>query len=274
MPRPQHESTTPLAKALRTLRNDAKLTSVEAARRAGVSQTTISRYEVGRTVPSPAAVQDLCRIYGAPPETRRELVSLAEATHGGNVAADLVRKRGGWQMQERVMRAEQAATTITGWHPNVIDGTCQTRAYASALFRGEDENTKRTVDARMERQELLRSGRHWRIAYTEGGLLWCMGSPAVMVEQLDTLIELSGLPNVELGVVPRGTPARVSAKHAFTIYDQAAVHFGTIHETLFVSNHAYVQQYLEVWERLLPLIAWGDDARAVFARVRDFYSTL
>ncbi|MGH3450750.1 MAG: helix-turn-helix domain-containing protein [Haloechinothrix sp.] len=276
--RPQHEPTTPLGKALRALRNDAKLGGVDVAKRAGISQTVLSRYELGERVPEPAIVKTLCRIYGAPADTRRELVALADATFGGNVSFDVVRKRGAWQMQERVARAERAASTIIGWRPAVLDGLCQTRAYARAMFPDNFgltvEDIERTVDARMARQDVLRSGREFRIAHAEGALMWCMGSPAVMVEQLDHLLTLSHLPNVELGTVPYNVAARVPPLHNFTIYDRSAVHFGTGHETHFVAEYADVKRYLEYWTEYEPLIVWGEKARAVFRRVRGLFATL
>lgn len=269
--------TTPLGKALRALRNDANISSTEAAREVGISQAALSRYEVGARVPGPEIVKTLCRVYQAPAETGRELVALAEATHGGNVAADVVSKRGGWQMQERVAKVEQSAELITAWNPSYIDGDCQTRAYARALFRDgslSPKDIERTVDARMERQALLRSGRRFRIVHTEGALMWCMGSPAVMVEQMARLLEISQLPDVEIGVVPHTTPARVPPLHNFAIYDRSSVSFGTGHMTLFVAEHAHVKRYLDYWDEFERLVSWGDDARAVIQRMRTLFAAL
>lgn len=126
--------TTPLGKALRALRSDANVSSTEAAREAGISQPALSRYETGARVPDPASVKALCRVCRVSDETRRELVALADATHGGNVAADVVTRRGGWQMQERVTKVEQSAELIRAWNPSYVEGDCQTRAYARACF--------------------------------------------------------------------------------------------------------------------------------------------
>lgn len=269
--------TTPLGKALRALRNDATIASTEAARAVGISQPALSRYERGERTPDPETVQELCELYRATPKVRRELVALAEATHGGNVAADVVTKRGGWQMQERVTKVEQSAELIRAWNPSYIDGDCQTRAYARALFREgymSPENIERTVDARMQRQELLHSGRQFRIVHTEGALMWCMGSPAVMVEQMDRLLEIADLPHVEIGVVPHSTPARVPPLHNFAVYDSSTVSFGTGHMTLFVAEHAHVKRYLDYWDEYEPLVSWGHGARAAIERVRGLFAAL
>ena len=276
MTRRATEPTTPLGKALRALRNDSGLTGKEAAAAADISQSMLSRYEIGEQVPTPHTIRSLCRVYRAPADERRQLLALAAATTEGSVDAAAVRKRGGWQMQERVSRAEQAAATITTWCPSWVDGLTQTADYARALF-GEDYldpgDVDRAVAARVERQEVLRqSGRRFRIAHTEGALMWCMGSPAVMVDQLDRLIELSHLPDVSLGVVPFGTAATVPPMHQFTIFDKSSVHFGTGHRTEFVADHRHVSRYLDYWTEFEPLIRWGDEAREVFARVRAWYA--
>lgn len=202
---------------------------------------------------------------------------MADATQG-SVDAAAVRRRGGWQMQERTAAAAESAQTITAWKPAYIDGDCQTRAYAKAMFDALDwpsENVERTVDARMERQRIMLDGqRRHIIAHSEGALLWNLGGPAVMVEQMDKLIELSRLPNVELGVVPYTVAAGVPPYHNFTIFDRASVHFGSIHRTEFVSDYRYVAEYMRYWEAFRPLIRWGDEARKVFERVRALYAAL
>lgn len=222
-------------------------------------------------------VRGLCRAYDAPAEARHELIRLAAAAQDGSVDAAEVRKRGGWQMQDRVAVAEEAAAEIRCWHCASICGDCQTRAYATALF-GEDylppQDVKKTVDHRLQRQQLLRSGRRFRIVHTEGALMWCMGSPAVMVEQLEKLLQIGQLPDVQVGLVPFGTPANVPPMHDYTVLDRSAVHFGTNHRTEFITNRRYVSRYLEHWDELQPLIVWGEPALEAIDRVRDRYSSL
>lgn len=180
-------------------------------------------------------------------------------------------------MQDRVADAEESAAEIRWWHCAAVCGDCQTRAYATALF-GEDylspEDVQRTVDGRLQRQKLLRSGRRYRIVHTEGALMWCMGSPAVMVEQVDKLLEIAQLPDVELGMVPFGTPATVPPMHDYAIFDRSTVHLGTNHRTEFITNRRYVSRYLEHWNELQPLIHWGDEAKEVIERVRERYAAL
>lgn len=229
-------------------------------------------------MPSPDTVRALCKLYKAPADVRRELVELAEATHGGNITADSVRNEGGWQMQRRVGLVERSATSITSWNCTRVDGICQTADYTRSLF-GEDylsaEDLERTVAERQQRQDALTEpGRTWRIVHTESALSWCIGSPAVMVAQMDRLVKLASLPGVQLGGVPFGTAATVPALHDFTIYNDSTVHYGTGHLTLFLSEQAYVRRYQDYWSEFEPLIVWGDAALDMVERVRARYAAL
>jgi len=128
------EPTNKLSARLRQLRKDAGLSGVEAARRAGLSQSKISRTETGAYMPTPEQVQDLCRAYHASPADRRELVEMARELREDRIAAHLVLERGGWWLQERIGRIEQIAGRIRSFTPTVVQGLAQTREYARALF--------------------------------------------------------------------------------------------------------------------------------------------
>jgi hypothetical protein len=58
------------------------------------------------------------------------------------------------------------------------------------------------VAARLARQKILDTDREFHFVLTEGTLRWHVGSPRVMVGQVEHLAELLGLPNVRLGIVP------------------------------------------------------------------------
>lgn len=65
--------TVELAATLRRLRHEAGLSGIEAARRAGLSQPTVSRLDTGRRVHTPEEVTALCKAYRAPIDVRRAL---------------------------------------------------------------------------------------------------------------------------------------------------------------------------------------------------------
>jgi transcriptional regulator with XRE-family HTH domain len=104
---------------------------------------------------------------------------------------------------------ENKATTITQFEYRAVPGLHQTRDYARATFRAgkpyaTQEVIEKDVDARMERQDVLRRGdppRVWTVI-GEGGLRQVVGSVPVTVAQIDHLLEVSEGPNVVLQVLP------------------------------------------------------------------------
>lgn len=179
-------------------------------------------------------------------------------------------------MQEKIGRLEESSSDVVEVYPTVMPGLVQTPAYAAALFGDSVPAAERDriVQARMSRKWVLTSERSFTFALTEGALRWCMGSPAVMVDQLGSLAELSQRPNVSVGVVPFGTPANVSVLHPWVMYDERMVVVGTIEATAFIAQPDAIAAYRERWEEIKPLFAWGDEARAVIEQVRADFAAL
>lgn len=266
----------PLSQALRTLREEARLSGAEAARRAGITQSKVSRAETGVFVPTEDDVKKLCRVYGAPPAIQRQLTQMTRDLREGSTPARVILQRGGWWMQQRIGKLETAAAQIRTFTPAVIIGLLQTRAYAQALF-GESltpSDLDRTVSARLERQHILTTGRQFVFLMAEGALRWNMGGAHIMAEQLDHLIEASKLANVKIGVIPWTTPAHVPALHGFTLYDSRAVLLGTQTATAIITDRRNVTDYEAHWNELEPLAEWEDAARTVIARAAADYRSI
>lgn len=269
-------TTNPLSQSLRALRAEAGLSQAEAASRAGLTQAKVSRAETGSFLPTVKNVISLCRVYGAPADTERELAQMTRELREASTPARVVLQRGGWRMQQRIGSLETAAERIRTFTPAVIIGLLQTRAYISALFGGSlpPADLERTVEARLERQRILRTGRQFTFLMAEGALRWNMGGAHVMAGQLDHLIEVSRQPNVKIGVIPWTTPATVPALHGFTIYDRRAVLLGTQTATAIITDRRNVADYEAHWGELEPLAGWGDAARSVIARAAADYRSL
>lgn len=266
----------PLSATLRRLRKEAGLSGTEAAHRAGLSQSKISRVETGAFMPTEDQVRALCRVYDAPADVRRELIQLIRDLRAETTSARVVLQRGGWSMQRRIGQFEAASEHVRSFSPTVIIGLLQSRAYIRELFGDslpEDERDA-TVAARLDRQRLLNSDRRFDFILTEGALRWNMGGPAVMIEQLEHLAELSHHDNVRIGVIPWTTPARVPPSSSFTIYDSRAVIVGTQTATAIITDERDVADYEAHWHELEPLVSHGEDARAVITRITADYRSI
>jgi transcriptional regulator with XRE-family HTH domain len=265
-----------LAATLRQLRQEAKLSGVEAARRAGLSQPTVSRLENGLRTPTLDEVAALCRVYRAPADVRRALRATTRDLQAGTTSARIVLQRPR-QMQERIGRIEQSSRLLRSFQPAMLIGLVQTHDYARTVMSGgnlDDETLDQITQTRLQRQAILNTDRHFILVHTEGALRWHVGSPTTMVGQLDHLAALVDHPNLQLGVIPWDRPVTIHVRHAFHLYDTRTVIVGTESGTAFITDTVEVGAYDRRFAELERAAVFGDEAAQVFARVADDYRAL
>lgn len=113
---------------------------------------------------------------------------------------------------------EDRSTTLRIWAPSVIHGLVQTESYARALLSTMPGATEQLISARLadrlaRQQRVIRRDDPpavWLIV-DEPALGRLVGSPEVMAEQMEYLLELAHQPHVTLQVMPLvGHPATAS----------------------------------------------------------------
>src|SRR5262249_35679424 len=147
-----------LGRALRELRDNARMAPREAAAALEISASTLHRYEAGQTALRSLEVEHMCRLYGASPERTEALMGLAKETNA----------RGSWHAYGDVIPRwfqvyvglESAASRLRQFAPDLIPGLLQTKEYAAVVLRLDDSKTsheeiERRVEVRLERQGLL-----------------------------------------------------------------------------------------------------------------------
>ncbi|MGC4959731.1 helix-turn-helix domain-containing protein [Actinomadura citrea] len=266
----------PLSAQLRELREAARLSGAEAARRTGLSQSKVSRAETGKFLLKESELRALCELYGVPPDRIQELVAMRQELAQNSTSARAVLQRGTWWMQERIGRMETASQRIRSFAPAAVIGLLQSPAYIAALYGDSlsPDEIGKAVDARIKRQHILNSDREFVFLMAEGALRWNMGGAHTMVEQLEYLAEASTRPNVRIGVIPQTTATTVPALHTYTLYDSTAVLIGTWTATATITDPRDVQDYEDYWSELEPFASWGDEARAVMHQVAEDYRAM
>jgi hypothetical protein len=250
---------------------------MRAAEHAGVSQGKISRAETGRFLLDPATIAKLAELYGADDAQRAELVGWAEDLRPQRLDSRLIMQRGTNHFQERIRRIEEASSQVRSYQPGLVLGSLQTEAYATAVFsRRPTAEAAAAVTARTRRHQMMLedSRRSWTLIQTEGALLWHVGNPEVMAEQLERLIEASTRPNVRLGVITHHTPVSFTAGHGFHIYDRQAVQIGTRTATALTSDRRDVDTYEALFAELERVASFGDTARSLLRELGDHYRAL
>jgi transcriptional regulator with XRE-family HTH domain len=245
---------------LRRLREQKGMTAEEVAERLLVSQSKISRLENGRRSISQRDVRDLCGVYEV--EDRRIVDSLMQ------MAKDS-RQQGWWHAFGDIpysvyIGLETDAASLRVYEPQIVPGLLQTRSYAEAVINGAlpeapvSEIDKR-VNVRTRRQDRVHDVekplRLWAVI-DESALRRVVGGRDVMVEQLESLIELSHLPHVTVQVLPfeMGAHPGISGHYAILEFpdatDSSVVYIEGVTSDLYLEKPNDVQRYSVMYEHL------------------------
>lgn len=270
-----------LARSLRRLRKAAGFSQEALGERAGLSQTQVSRAESDRRLLKPAQVRAFAEACSTPDspvpaEEIDRLVTLAEQVASEFVDARVVLQRGAVTFQDEIARLEEDSALIRAYQPSMVLGQVQTRAYVRTLMAIRPGRSQGEIDAlveqRMRRNQMLYDpARRWELAMTEGALLWGVGGPEVMAEQMAHLIELTYVPSVDLMIVPGRTPVDFVTLHGFHIYDADAVIVGTMQGTSRRTKPEDIREFAELHTRIRAVSVHGEEARRLLSRVRDDY---
>jgi transcriptional regulator with XRE-family HTH domain len=208
-----------LGALLRALRTERGWTAEEVAERLLVSPSKISRQETGQRGVSQRDIRALCDLYGVEDEQRQRLFDLANEG----------KQRAWWQSAElpygTYLGLEAEAASICDYGLGVVPGLLQTRNYARAIVRAAvpkwvPEIVDQRVQGRLDRQERILTSPgapQFEAVVDESVLHRVVGSPAIMREQLERLLDLSEHPSVNLGVIPYSAGALPSGNNKFIL---------------------------------------------------------
>jgi transcriptional regulator with XRE-family HTH domain len=266
-----------LGEALRRLRRAAGLSGQQIAERVNLSQSQVSRIELGQQPASAAMAQRWAQATGASGDALAEVMELAEEAATQAVSWRKAMTRGLGRLQQDTRAVEAAAGTILNFQPLGIPGLLQVPEYARRLFAagypppGEHE-VAAGVAARMDRQVILfEESKSFVFIMTGASLYWRPGPASMMRAQLDRVSTVSALGNVTVGIIPLGTEVTAWCDHGFDIFDDRGdaggpvVHVETLTSALNVEDPEDVAAYLDVFGRLRAAAVTGEDARQFIA---------
>ncbi|WP_232626712.1 helix-turn-helix domain-containing protein [Streptomyces alfalfae] len=211
-----------IARGLAALRERCGATQTQIAERAGVSTTTVSRYEMW---------QDRARIRWA---TVRALADACEATAQEREALVRIAKSqaDGWwvgnsavpEWMDPLVSFEHEAAYEHVYANTVVPGLLQTREYALAIHQAREVRSgndviERMVDARVARQEILRRdpALHLWAILDEAVLHRTVGDADVMARQFRHLQDAAESPNIDIQILPFSAGAHAAGAGHFVI---------------------------------------------------------
>lgn len=256
---------------MRDIRLDARLNGRDLSQAAGWHPAKTTRIEGAKQAPSEDDIRTWCRACGAEREVP-DLIAASRAADSMYIEWRRLQPSGLRRSQEARLPLYERTGVFKAYCPSVIPGWLQTSAYAGALlsgiaaFHGTPDDTEDAVDARMNRNRVVRDGNHRFALLVEETVLWYrIGSPGVMRAQLRHLLEVMELPWVALGVIPSDAQRDMWPLEQFTVFDDSRVSIELLSAQVNVTAPSEITLYVRAFERLARLAAYGDAARALIA---------
>lgn len=277
-----------IARGLVSLRERCGLTQTQVAERAGVSTTTVSRYETwqDRARIRWATVKALADACDATAQERDVLVGIAKSqTDGWWVGNSAVPE---WL--DPLVSFEHEAAYEHVYANSVVPGLLQTRAYALAIHqarevRSSNEEIDRMVEARIQRQGILRRdpGLHLWVILDEAVLSRTVGDSAVMAQQLEHLQGAAKNPNIDVQILPFSAGAHAAGAGHFVILGRddereplnsmAVVYIEMRRRGLYLDDAEDVGAYKLTFDYLRSQAADPTASSRLIARARQELST-
>jgi transcriptional regulator with XRE-family HTH domain len=196
---PDEDPAAALGETLKDLRLAAGFTTLQAAGdRLGYSLHSISKVETGTHVPTMEMLRLMLDLYRVPEIMRKSLLrqqAIARKARGPIP-----------QFIEKWFSNEAKAVFLRLWALMFMPGQLQTREYARAMFLtvglDEDEADEK-ADIRIGRQAIFGGPdpAHVTAIIHEHALHTLVGTPEIMIAQLEHLLEMSKRPNAVIQVI-------------------------------------------------------------------------
>jgi transcriptional regulator with XRE-family HTH domain len=239
-----------------------------------MSASKLSKIETGKLSPSADDVDRILTAIGVSEAVKSEYMEAARAVATEATAWRLIQRAGLHKAQKQLQAVEADMGRMRVFQPALVPGLLQTPEYMRAILSRHDdlteETVRRTISARLERQEVVYdASKTLRFVITEPVLRWLIVPPLVMAGQIDRLISLTRLPNIDLRVVPLVGAKHDIPNHAFVIRDDRAVAVETVHAEVVVTDPRDVALYVAKFDGFAENALSGDLLKPFLEDIRD-----
>lgn len=268
-----------LGAELRKLRGAGGHTLDDIVSETGISKGGLSRLENGHHAVKAADLDTLLDLYGVTDPERRE--ALHVLSRDGS-------KRGWWQTyRDHISSAyadlislEADATYMRSCQPLVIPGLLQTAAYSRATIRAinMDDDPSRTealVSVRQARQSVLSRPTPLQLhaVIHEAALRQRVGTPLLMRDQLQRLVDMAELDHVVIQVLPQDVGETPGLAGGFTLVgwgvpETDVVMLESLTSSLYVEEPEEVGQYGVAFDRISRAALTPGDSADLIANVK------
>jgi len=269
-----------LGRRLREQRLEHGLTVEEVAEKLMCSATKISRLETGTRRPSLRDVRDLCGVYNVDGATAAELMELGKGA----------REQVWWTQYEDLkldpyLGLEEVATAITSFTTFYLPALLQTEEYTREVIKKvapkmDPDICQQRVEVRMRRQKVLEGDNrpHYRVLLDESVLCRPVGGPALMVAQIDKILQAEREGKATIQIIPfaYGVPSAQDSNFVLLEFDNTTKVSPTVFVEGLTGNHylerkAEVDRYKEAIEYLRYSALNAHDSVKHLAEMRTRY---
>jgi transcriptional regulator with XRE-family HTH domain len=253
------------------LRRAAGLTQTAFAERLGITQSMVSKLEVGHSTPTGEVVERIVQVLDLPATVHEELLDqLAELSVEVEMLRVIHRRGGERSIQADVGKREATVTVLWNYSAQLVSGLLQTPDYTRSmipLLAPTLPDVEDLVAGRVERQRVLyERSKSFRFLLHESALRARVAPTIVMRQQLDRILTIaSAFPHVEVRVLSHSAVLTAWAITSFSIADDTVgveLQAGTVR----VRDPREVAAYRDLFERLWASAVTGE---ALIALVRD-----
>ncbi|GAA4529719.1 helix-turn-helix domain-containing protein [Amycolatopsis samaneae] len=267
-----------LGEILRKLRKAASLSGERLALRCAMSQSTISRIERGKHLPSVTDVERILIALEVPREAADKIIALTRRANVEHVSVRALAEKGLWRNQLELKALTETSTVVRSFLPIMPSGLLQIPEYARAvlspvLVTSSVRDVDKAVAARLERQQVLDdTARRFLFLMTEQAVKLRRADRSVMTRQCAHMAELSERPNIEIAVLPLTTRMPDSPMNTFLALDDRMVIVELFSGRVVFRDYKDIKYHLEHFDLFHSHALTGDRARAFLLSARDEFS--
>ncbi|WP_326950915.1 helix-turn-helix domain-containing protein [Amycolatopsis sp. NBC_01307] len=276
-PKPSGVRMRRIARTILTWRKESGQDQQEVANAVGWSNAKQSRIEGAKLPATPADVMTLALHFGRSVEEREALFRDAQTVGSARWLEQVSDEAFAADVREYVaLEAEAAEVRI--FKVDVMPGLFQTADYARAIedliSKAGDGPREDRVRARIQRQGRVQDGTTLRVrcALTEAVLRIEVGGRATWLGQLRRIVELMGLPNVDIRVIKSASGAYRAMGYPFSILGFAANepdigYVELLGTGIYLEQEAEIEPYAEAFDELWETAEGSDESRDLLSEI-------
>lgn len=250
---------------IRSLRKEQNLTGVELSSKAGVSQSKLSKIEMGNYPKLQAAEIDRILYILAAPKTIRQQVALKllDAKQPTNATFKKHDVAFGDDLK-RFMAEEQAAINFRVYLPNAVPSLLQTpdyrRSFLQQLDLSEAEITANMKQTFVRQDILWDERKKFHFVLNEQVLYGAIGGKSAHIAQLDRLERLARMKHITIGVIPTTACLPALETGPFVLLDDTKAIAALVVAELCFTDALSITQYAKLFAKLDHVACYGDEA--------------